>query len=223
VIGTCEDITERKGWEATQKLLLDELNHRVKNTLASVLSIVALTRRRADNIDDFAEGLDGRIRALSATHDLLTRSQWGSTPIRAIIEAEVAPYARETGPTIALDGPGIELAPNDALSLGLAIHELATNAVKYGALSEPEGRVSIEWSSTPDGQARVAWAENGGPPVPAQRGRGFGMDLIEKIVAHELQNPVEMKFEPCGVRCVLTVPVRKANPFAIRQPTLPLP
>jgi two-component sensor histidine kinase len=203
--------------------LTRELNHRVKNTLASVLSIVALTRRRADNVDDFAAGLDGRIRALSATHDLLTRTHWGSTPIRAIIEAELAPYARETGPAIALEGPDIELAPNDALSLGLAIHELATNAAKYGALSESEGCVSIEWSRTEDGQARIAWQEEGGPPVPAKRGRGFGMDLIEKIVAHELQNPVEIHFEPGGVRCVLTVPVRKANPFAIRQPMTPPP
>jgi CHASE1-domain containing sensor protein len=132
-------------WLAEQNSIRDtltrELNHRVKNTLANVLSIVSLTRRRATSLDDFAEGLDGRIRALSATHDLLTQSEWGTTPIRSVIEAELAPYARAEG-ALELAGPTVELAPNDALSLGLAVHELATNAAKYGALSSPGGKVT---------------------------------------------------------------------------------
>ncbi|WEK48208.1 MAG: CHASE domain-containing protein [Candidatus Andeanibacterium colombiense] len=202
---------------AIRDSLTRELNHRVKNTLANVLSIVALTRRRATDLDSFAEGLEGRIRALSATHDLLTRSEWGKTPVRAVIEAELAPYSRELGPSIELSGPNIDLAPNDALSLGLAIHELATNAAKYGALSDPGGRLAIDWQLDGPERARLQWVERGGPPVPAERGRGFGTDLIEKIVAHELKHPVELRFDPEGVTCRLTVPVRAAQPFEIRR------
>ncbi len=211
----------RLSWFEEQNAIRDsltrELNHRVKNTLANVLSIVALTRRRASTIDEFAEGLDGRIRALSATHDLLTQSDWGPTPIAAVIEAELAPYAREGGPFIERTGPQIDLAPSDALSLGLAIHELATNAAKYGSLSVPGGKLMVEWKQAGPAQAKIEWTETDGPPVPAQRGRGFGMDLIEKIVAHELQSPVKMDFAPEGLRCTLVVPVRAPRPFAIRS------
>ncbi len=194
--------------------LTRELNHRVKNTLANVLSIIALTRRRARDLDEFANGIEGRIRALSATHDLLTQSEWGSTPIEAVVAAELAPY-KGTGEVLSVAGPAVKLAPNDALSLGLAIHELATNAAKYGALGTAGGRVSISWTLA-DGAVRVVWQETGGPPVSANRKRGFGTDLIEKIVAHELNNPVELDFAPEGVRCVITVPVRTPGNFAIR-------
>lgn len=196
--------------------LTRELNHRVKNTLANVLSIIALTRRRADSLTEFADGLDGRIRALSATHDLLTQSDWGSTPVSAVVEAELLPYAQGGDHEVVIQGPDIELAPNDALSLGLAIHELATNAAKYGALSQPGGVLTVKWALTSQALVRVEWLERGGPPVPPKRGRGFGMDLIERIVAHELKNPVELDFEPEGVRCVLRIPVRRASEFMIR-------
>ncbi|MGN3974120.1 CHASE domain-containing protein [Tsuneonella sp. SYSU-LHT278] len=206
-------------WLAEQNSIRDtltrELNHRVKNTLANVLSIVSLTRRRATNLDDFAEGIDGRIRALSATHDLLTQSDWGTTPIGSVIEAELVPYARSEG-SIEMAGPTVELAPNDALSLGLAIHELATNATKYGALSAPEGKVRITWALDRDDLASVRWVESGGPPVPSHRPRGFGTDLIEKIVAHELRHPVDLRFEEGGVTCTLYVPVRVPSEFEMR-------
>jgi two-component sensor histidine kinase len=110
----------------------------------------------------------------------------------------------------------VELAPNDALSLGLAIHELATNAAKYGALSVLEGRLAITWRLITSDLARVEWVEMNGPPVSAQRKRGFGTELIEKIVAHELRNPVELRFEPEGVRCTLIIPVRLPAAFQIR-------
>ncbi|MBC7159256.1 MAG: sensor histidine kinase, partial [Porphyrobacter sp.] len=203
--------------------LTRELNHRVKNTLANVLSIIALTRRRADTLDDFADGLDGRIRALSATHDLLTQSDWGTTPVRAVVEAELLPYAHPGDHEIDLRGPDIELAPNDALSLGLATHELATNAAKYGALSQPGGRVTVHWRLVSERLVRVEWQESGGPPVPAQRGRGFGMDLIERIVAAELKSPVRLDFDPAGVRCVLTIPVREPTEFTMRAGKPPAP
>jgi len=196
--------------------LTRELNHRVKNTLANVLSIIALTRRRATNLDEFADGVDGRIRALSATHDLLTQSDWGTTPIRAVVEAELLPYAHGTEHAVDLQGPEIELAPNDALSLGLAMHELATNAAKYGALSKTGGKVAVHWRLIAQGLVRVEWQESGGPPVAPKRGRGFGTDLIERIVAHELKNPVELSFNPEGVRCVLTIPVREPSTFVMR-------
>jgi two-component sensor histidine kinase len=197
--------------------LTRELNHRVKNTLANVLSIVSLTRRRADDLDSFASSLEGRIRALSATHDLLTQSEWGTTPIRAVVNAELAPYVQDSEKVLDISGPAVELAPNDALSLGLAIHELATNAAKYGALSAPGGRVAVTWQLITQDLARIEWAERGGPPVAQDaRKRGFGTELIEKIVAHELRNPVDLKFEAEGVRCTIILPVRRPIEFAIR-------
>ncbi|MGN6497544.1 MAG: CHASE domain-containing protein, partial [Tsuneonella sp.] len=196
--------------------LTRELNHRVKNTLANVLSIVSLTRRRSTDIDEFAEALDGRIRALSATHDLLTQSEWGATPIRSVIEAEMAPYVRDRDAALELAGPRVELAPNDALSLGLAIHELATNAAKYGALSVGGGQVRVTWVLERDNLASLRWVESGGPAVPPSRQRGFGTELIEKIVAHELRHPVDLQFDPEGVRCTLMVPVRQPSEFELR-------
>ena len=199
--------------------LTRELNHRVKNTLANVLSIAALTRRRADNIDDYAEGLEGRIRALSATHDLLTQSEWGTTQVRKVVDAELTPYSHGSSDAIVCEGPNLAIAPNDALSLGLALHELATNAVKYGALSERGGQVSVTWKKRGDDLIELLWRESGGPPVPERRSRGFGTDLLEKIVAHELKHPVELVFATEGVRCRLLVPLRERNAFAIRSRT----
>ncbi len=197
--------------------LTRELNHRVKNTLANVLSIVALTRRRTDNLDEFVSGLIGRVQALSATHDLLTQSEWGTTPIRAVVAAELAPYAQDSGRAVKMRGPDVELAPNDALSLGLAIHELATNASKYGALSASGGAVEVGWDMITDKLARVEWTERGGPPVKGRLRSGFGTELIEKIVAHELRNPVDLRFEDSGVRCTLIVPVRMPAMFQLRE------
>jgi len=197
--------------------LTRELNHRVKNTLANVLSIVSLTRRRATSLDEFAEGIDNRIRALSATHDLLTQSEWGTTPVRSVISVELAPYTNERDHEVVTEGPEVELAPNDALSLGLAIHELATNAAKFGALSMPGGKVSVTWELVNENLAQIEWVESKGPKVDLPQKRGFGTDLIEKIVAHELRHPVELEFHPDGVRCTLLAPVREPGEFALRS------
>lgn len=197
--------------------LTRELNHRVKNTLANVLSILSLTRRRTRDLDEFADSLEGRIRALSATHDLLTVTDWGTTPIRAVIEAELQHFRIGFDDAILLDGPPLELAPNDALSFGLAVHELATNAAKYGALSAPSGRVTIRWQLVGEHLAEVEWRETGGPPVATERRRGFGTELIEKIVAHELRQPVVLDFRPEGVVCRMCVPIRRPADFRIRE------
>lgn len=197
--------------------LTRELNHRVKNTLANVLSILSLTRRRADSLEEFATSLEGRIRALSATHDLLTESDWATTPISDVVEAELQHVVEVSTHDVIIEGPTVDLAPNDALSFGLAIHELATNAAKFGALSVPGGRVSVRWSLSSDTLAEVEWCESGGPQVAQERHRGFGTELIEKIVAHELKQDVELEFRPQGVRCVIRVPVRRRDEFQIRD------
>lgn len=202
---------------AIRTSLTRELNHRVKNTLANVLSIVALTRRRSNGLDDFADGLIGRIRALSATHDLLSERDWKNAPVAEIVRSELAPYLDPSDPHVALSGPEIELTPNDALSLGLALHELATNAAKYGALSTPEGRVAVSWTVLDEQTCSITWQEMNGPPVVAPTRRGFGMDLLEKVVSHELKQPVDVQFDPDGVRCTLLVPIRGQLDFTMRE------
>ena len=206
---------------AIRNSLTRELNHRVKNTLANVLSIAALTRRRSTNIDDFTESLTARIRALSATHDLLSQSDWSDAPLGEIVRSELAPYMDGNEGHVVMDGPEIKLAPNDAMSLGLAIHELATNAAKYGALSTTSGRVHVNWSLAKTDQAEIHWREEGGPPVKEPTRRGFGRDLIEKIVAHELRSEVDLRFLPAGVECRLKVPVRVSREFSLRNDRRP--
>ncbi|MCB2047382.1 MAG: CHASE domain-containing protein [Novosphingobium sp.] len=207
-------------WLSSQASIRDsltrELNHRVKNTLANVLSIATLTRRRSTDLDDFSENFTGRIQALSATHDLLSETNWREAKLGEIVRSELAPYLKGDGAQAHISGPEIALAPNDAMSLGLAIHELATNAAKYGALTTPDGSIHVEWSQTQSNQAEIRWREEGGPPVVQPQRRGFGRDLIEKIVAHELGTQVELEFDPAGVRCTLHVPVRAAREFKLR-------
>lgn len=226
VIGRAQEeaaATERqRQQENVRTALTRELNHRVKNTLTNVLSIANLTRRNADNVDDYVDGLIGRIGALSATHDLLTSSDWSETLVSDIVAAELAPYRGDIGDAdgavdrITMDGPEVALAPSDALSLGLAIHELATNAAKYGALSVAEGRVAVHWSLESDTCARLIWTEANGPLVNPRTRTGFGSTLIERIIARELKNKVSMEFRPEGVRCTLFLPVRERQAFRIR-------
>ena len=206
---------------AIRNSLTRELNHRVKNTLANVLSIAALTRRRSTDIDDFTESLTARIRALSATHDLLSQSDWGNAALGDIVKSELAPYMEGNESHVVMSGPEIKLAPNDAMSLGLAIHELATNAAKYGALSVTAGRIHVNWAWFGTDQAVLHWREEGGPTVNEPNKRGFGRDLIEKIVAHELRSDVDLRFLPGGVECRLVVPVREAREFSLRNERRP--
>lgn len=190
-----------------RKTLNRELNHRVKNTLANVLSILALTKRRSATLDEFADSLAARIRALSATHGLLTQNEWSNADIRDVFEAELAPFLHSAGPVIAIAGPNIKLAPNIALSLGLAVHELATNAAKYGALTAATGRVDIVWRSIGDRKAGIIWSETGGPPVKPPDRRGFGLELLESIMSQEFSGAAKLEFLPTGLCCQLSVPV----------------
>lgn len=206
-----------KRHSAIRDSLTRELNHRVKNTLANVLSIAALTRRRSRDIDEFNESFTDRIRALSATHDLLGQADWSHAELGEIVRSELAPYLRGEVSHAYISGPEISLAPNDAMSLGLALHELATNAAKYGAFSTPDGRVYVTWKMSGPDRAQLLWREEGGPEVKEPKRRGLGRDLIEKVVAHELGAEISLKFLPEGVICTLEVPVRKNTEFKLRN------
>ncbi len=202
---------------AIRASLSRELNHRVKNTLANVISIATLARRHSTDIGSYVEALTGRIRALSATQDLLIKSEWGDTKVQDLVRAELAPYFSSNYDIIDIDGPDVVLAPNDALGLGLAVHELATNAAKYGALSVPEGKVTIRWAVIDEQMMMFSWAESGGPAVTIPTRRGFGSNLIERAIARDFGSEAKIIFDPAGVRCDMRVPLRKRQPFQLKQ------
>ncbi|MFM5894465.1 MAG: CHASE domain-containing protein [Novosphingobium sp.] len=207
----------RQEQDAIRAMLTRELNHRVKNTLANVLSILSLSRRNAQDLDSFVMDFDARVRALSATYNLLMHTSWGATSVRSILEAEMAPYFESDPPRILLEGHDTQIAPNDALSLGLLIHELVTNAAKFGALSNATGRVELRWSQSGDERLLFDWQERGGPPPPDERKRGFGSDLIEKVISRELRSEIHLEFPAEGLHVGFEVPIRKAVAFALSQ------
>ncbi|HEY1746685.1 MAG TPA: ATP-binding protein [Xanthobacteraceae bacterium] len=198
------DITERKRVEEHRLLLLNELNHRVKNTLATVQSIAVQSFRRARTDLGGRELFQSRLLALSRTHDVLTNESWEGANLGDIVAQAIMPY-RDANPTrFSVDGPAVWLSAKMALSISMALHELATNAVKYGALSNDTGRVSIGWRTLqqPDGRRlRLEWSEKDGPAVVPPRRKGFGSRLIERGLAQELGGEVKIEYEPHGVRC----------------------
>ena len=212
-----QQLQVRQEQDAIRATLTRELNHRVKNTLANVLSIQSLSRRNAEDLDSFVDIFDGRVRALSATHNLLMQTSWGPTSVVQVIHTEMAPYFENDPPRIALDGPDALIAPNDALSLGLLIHELVTNAAKFGALSNATGTVALSWHKPDDTLIVFNWREQGGPPPPRDRTRGFGSDLIEKVISRELRSDIKLEFAESGVRVSFAVPIRAVAAFALRQ------
>jgi two-component sensor histidine kinase len=179
--GVSLDVTERKRAEERQKLLVNELNHRVKNTLVSVQSIASQTLRTTDTPAAFRDAFEGRIMALSHTHDLLTQQNWEGASLREIFDFELEAFAARD--RIAFDyARDVQLSPKATVALGMAIHELATNALKYGALSVPDGAVRVDWA--PEGTRttclRLTWTERGGPPVVPPPPRDFGARLARK-------------------------------------------
>jgi PAS domain S-box-containing protein len=206
--GACVDITERKRAEASQHLLLEELNHRVKNTLAMVQSIAAQTFRSTGTAEQFPEAFQARLHALAQAHDLLTKEQWRGASLHEVAEVTLNPHTTPSG-RVKISGPSIALAPGIAVSLHLALHELATNAAKYGALSVEQGKVKLEWAVM-DGMVpalRIEWGESGGPTVVPPQRRGFGSRLIERGLAHEVDGEVDLDFSPGGVSCRVVVPL----------------
>ncbi len=207
-----QSLLARQEYETVRNVLTRELTHRVKNTLATVTSLAMLTRRGAKSVDEYADALTSRLRALSATHDLLTQRDWSNAPLRDVIEAELAPFSKASDVRLNVSGPDVILSPNIALSLGLAIHELVTNAAKYGAFSVKDGVITINWSLVNNNAVRLEWQESNGPRVIEPKVRGFGSDLVEKLMARELNSEVRINFHPEGVRCTLTVPILKPRP-----------
>ncbi|WP_281253397.1 sensor histidine kinase [Sphingomonas guangdongensis] len=207
-VGVSFDITERKTAEARQQLLIDELNHRVKNMLAIVQGIAHQTLK--PDVDPLAAraAFEGRLAALAAAHNLLTDQHWSPVPMRRVIEETIAPHGRPQA--FRLAGPDLLVAPKTAVSIALAIHELATNAVKYGALSVAQGSVAVDWSTNAgegEQRLRMEWRERGGPSVAAPARRGFGTRMIERGLAAELNGTVSVTFAAEGVRCVVDAPL----------------
>lgn len=212
MIGACLDITERKLAEERQTLLVHELNHRVKNTLATVQSLALQTLRGSADSAAFQDNFIARLMALSATHDILTQKLWESASIHEILAAELRPHGGIDQQRIRVEGEIVQLKPKQAVSLGMAFHELATNAVKYGALSTPKGCIRIQWSVEEQAEAgtrhlAIRWSEHGGPPVVPPQHQGFGTRLIDRSIGHELGGTAEIEFAPAGIECLLTVPL----------------
>lgn len=206
------DSTESQKAEEHQRLLLNELNHRVRNTLAIVQAIAQQSFKDEHASAEARTSFDGRLSALSAAHNLLTRSNWEAASMRQLIEDAVAPY--RGGDRFDIAGADLKLAPKTAVSLALALHELATNAVKYGALSVPAGRVLIRWSVEPDSagdRLAFSWREQGGPPVVVPTRRGFGSRMIERGLAAEFGGKVVIAFDPDGVCCTIDAPLPEAG------------
>ena len=212
VIATVADIAERKQAEAQRELLLAELNHRVKNTLAVVQGLAHQTFRQTDTAA--RKAFEGRLLALATAHDLLTRSHWESTSLRQVA-ADTLQLAGANQQRITAEGPTIPLSPHAALTIALALHELFTNTLKYGALSADAGSVNLSWKHLAgEGKLRIEWREHGGPPVVPPEHKGFGSLLLERTLARDLDGRVELSFDPSGVVCVIEMPV--SAPGAIR-------
>lgn len=205
------DLTAHKQEQAQSRMLIDELNHRVKNTLSTVQSIVWQALRNASDPEVIRESIESRLFALSRSHDLLTRENWEGAGLLDLVDAALEPFRVATGRTehFVITGENIRISPKAALALGIAFHELATNAVKYGAFSNEAGSVLISWAiePTPGGDRLILrWQEKGGPPVKPPSRKGFGSRVIERGLAHELEGTVHLDYAKDGVICTMNFP-----------------
>jgi PAS domain S-box-containing protein len=211
------DITDHKRAEEHLRLLINELNHRVKNTLATVQSLAAQSFHRLalqgnSDLDAARGAFEARLFALARGHDVLTRENWEGADLAELIAQAFAPYQDGPGDSkrVLIEGPGLRVSPPMALSLSMALHELCTNALKYGALRAPDGQVHIRWSTETGASGPrlvVRWKEHGGPPVAPPSRVGFGSRLIQGGLARELNGSVQLIFEPSGVVCTIDVPL----------------
>jgi two-component sensor histidine kinase len=192
-------------------MLIDELNHRVKNTLSTVQSIVTQALRRPAEPAAIREAIESRILALSRSHDLLTNTNWEGAGLHELVDTALHPFKVVTGRTerFTIVGDNVHLSPKTALSVAIALHELATNAVKYGAFSNDAGKIAIDWtmSSTAKDRLVLQWRESDGPPVTPPTHKGFGSWVIERGLAHELGGAVTLDYLPAGVTCTIEIPV----------------
>jgi len=200
------DVTERKEGEAHLRLLMRELTHRSKNLLAVIQAMARQTARHAGSVETFLHQFAARLQALAASHDLLVRESWYGASLCELIQSQLTAYMAGGGEIpVAIDGPAVALKPEAAQNLGLALHELAVNAAKFGALSVPTGRVSITWVLR--GNAlNLEWREQHGPKVKMRRKKGFGSMVIERNLARALDATVSMDFDPDGLRCYIVIP-----------------
>ncbi|HEV7372318.1 PAS domain S-box protein [Arenibaculum sp.] len=199
------DITERKRADSRLRLLAREVDHRAKNLLAVILSMVRFTR--ADTVPEFAAAIDGRIRALAHAHSMLSESHWQGADLERLAEEVLAPHRRPGARPVRIDGPGLKLAPSAAQSVAMVLHELATNAAKYGAFSAPSGHVHLEWSLPAGGRLVLLWTETGGPPVRQPSRRGFGTGAVERVVRGQLGGQLSLDWRAEGLVCEIDVPL----------------
>jgi PAS domain S-box-containing protein len=208
VVGANIDVTERKRAQEHQHVLHAELDHRVKNVLATVSTVAARTMDASTSMQHFVASLDGRIRSMARTHELLSAAQWQGISVLELVRRELAPYATKGNTDI--DGPAIMLKAEAGQAMGMVLHELATNAAKYGALSAQNGRVSICWHQRLNGHASpnlvLEWQEVGGPSVVAPANSGFGTSTIRDLIPYEFGGTVDLAFSPSGVGCRLELP-----------------
>ena len=205
VLATSRDVTGEMRSEAQRQLLVNELNHRVKNTLATIQSIASQSLRNA-GVDLAVRGaFEGRLMAIAATHNVLTDENWSAASLRQIVDGSVTPYRNNSG-QLTIGGDDLMVSPKPAVVLALAFHELAINALKYGALSAAGGHVDIGWAACGD-QLDITWTEKGGPPVHPPERRGFGSRIVELALPNELGGAVEVDYRREGLRCRIHAPL----------------
>ncbi len=210
--GVMRDVTDRRRAEELQRLMINELNHRVKNTLATVQSVAGQTLRNADDLDDARDSLTRRLLALARGHDILTRESWDGAELADIVSSVVAAHGEAE--RFQLDGPSVRLAPKATLALSMALHELMTNAAKYGALSNTDGQVRLTWRRTkgePGDRLQLRWEETDGPPVTTPTRQGFGTRLITGGLARELGGAVSLDYPPGGVVCEINAELARTG------------
>ena len=219
LIGVVADVTERRQAQERQSLLIRELHHRVKNTLATVQAIVGSTARSSTSIDSFYDAFVGRIKSLSHTHSVLTEDTWQTASLQDLLVNELRPYTDDEDDgtldgRISLAGPAVDLPSEVAVPIGMAIHELTTNAAKYGALSTRQGRVNVAWEIVPGGEAgtlRFEWRESLGPPVFPPSRQGFGSRLLQRVLTTQVQAEVRTAYAPEGFRLMMRAPLPARN------------